>query len=154
MTLQKSVAKGMTDYLAERKIRPDAMFFLGDNFYGKMAGGVKCRRWKTQFSNIYPSKVFPGPCYAILGNHEYDDEKNNKIEAQLGYAKFKKNKTRWSMPAKWYRLELGPVERPLMTVLCLTRILRTNVSSSRLKNAKCNWRGLRKSWRSQGRLPG
>ena len=60
MTQQKAVAKGMTDYLAARKIKPDAMFFLGDNFYGKMNGGVKCTRFKTQFSEIYPKSVFPG----------------------------------------------------------------------------------------------
>ena len=119
MKLQKRVAKGMADYLTERKIRPDAMFFLGDNFYGKMPGGVKCSRFKKQFSQVYSPKVFPGPCYAILGNHEYDDERKNKIEAQLGYAEYKKNRTRWSMPGKWYRLELGPSEKPLMTVLCL-----------------------------------
>ena len=118
MTQQKAVAKGMTDYLAARKIKPDAMFFLGDNFYGKMNGGVKCTRFKTQFSEIYPKSVFPGPCHAILGNHEYDDQNKVKIEAQLGYAKYKPG-TRWNMPGKWYRLDIGPAQKPLMTVLCL-----------------------------------
>ena len=118
MKRQLAVAKGMTDYLTKRKIKPNAMFFLGDNFYGKMPGGVKCKRWKTQFSAVYPPKVFPGPCYAILGNHEYDDEPKNKIEAQINYSKHKPN-TRWSMPAKWYRLDLGPEKDPLITVLCL-----------------------------------
>ena len=119
MKMQKSVAKGMTDYLTKRRIKPDAMFLMGDNFYGKMEGGVECSRFKTQFSEVYPAKVFPGPCYAILGNHEYDDQpKQVKIEAQIGYAEYKPN-TRWSMPAKWYRLDLGPEKNPLMTVLCL-----------------------------------
>ncbi|MGJ8672231.1 metallophosphoesterase [Rubritalea sp.] len=118
MTQQKAVAKGMTTYLAERKVSPDAMFCLGDNFYGKMNGGVKCSRWKNQFSEVYPKSVFPGPCHAILGNHEYDDQPKVKIEAQLGYSKFKPG-TRWNMPAKWYRLDIGPAEKPLMTVLCL-----------------------------------
>ena len=115
---QKSVARGMTTYLKEHSITPDAMFFLGDNFYGKMPGGVKCTRWRNQFSKVYLKSNFPGPCYAILGNHEYDDEPKNKIKAQLNYAKHKP-KTRWSMPGKWYRLELGPEETPLVTVICL-----------------------------------
>lgn len=118
MTQQKAVAKGMTNYLGDRKIRPEAMFLLGDNFYGRMNGGVKCTRFKTQFSAVYPSKVFPGPCHAILGNHEYDDQPKIKVEAQLGYAKHKPG-TRWNMPNKWYRLDIGPEEKPLMTVLCL-----------------------------------
>lgn len=118
MKLQKAVAQSMTGYLSKRKATPEAMFLLGDNFYGKMPGGVQCKRWKTQFSDIYPPKVFPCPCYAILGNHEYDDQHKVKIEAQLGYAKHRPN-TRWSMPGKWYRLDLGPSENPLMTVLCI-----------------------------------
>ena len=118
MTRQESVANSMTNYLEAHSIEPEAMFFLGDNFYGEMPGGVECLRWKKQFSEVYPPSVFPGPCYAILGNHEYDDEPKNKIEAQLNYSKHKPN-TRWRMPAKWYRLELGPTENPLMTVLCL-----------------------------------
>ena len=118
MTQQKAVAKGMINYLHELKARPEAMFFLGDNFYGRMNGGVKSPRFKKQYSAVYPAKFFPGPCHAILGNHEYDDQPKVKIEAQLGYAKYKPN-TRWNMPAKWYRLDIGPEEKPLMTVLCL-----------------------------------
>ena len=118
MDRQKAVAKSMINYLGDLKVKPDAMFFLGDNFYGKMPGGVESPRWKTQFSDIYPRRKFPGPCYAILGNHEYDDQPKLKIEAQLNYAK-SNPRTRWSMPHKWYRLELGPKNNPLMTVLCL-----------------------------------
>ncbi|MGJ8676321.1 MAG: metallophosphoesterase [Akkermansiaceae bacterium] len=118
MTQQIAVAKGMTNYLSERSITPEAMFLLGDNFYGKMNGGVKCPRWKKQFTDVYPRSVFPGPCHAILGNHEYDDQLKVKVDAQLAYAKFKLG-TRWNMPAKWYRLDIGPAENPLMTVLNL-----------------------------------
>lgn len=115
---QSAVARGMAGYLTKNEITPEAMFFLGDNFYGKMPGGVKCPRWKKQFSAFYPPEIFPCPCYAILGNHEYDDEPKNKITAQLNYKKHKPA-TRWNMPAKWYRVDLGPEEAPLMTVLCL-----------------------------------
>ena len=115
---QKAVARGMTGYLTKHKITPEAMFLLGDNFYGEMPGGVECSRWKKQFSDIYPPAVYPGPCYAILGNHEYDDQRKKKIIAQLNYKKHKPT-TRWNMPAKWYRVDLGPQQSPLMTVLCL-----------------------------------
>ncbi|MDB9741833.1 metallophosphoesterase [Akkermansiaceae bacterium] len=118
MALQTEVANSMIGYLKEKEIQPDAMFFLGDNFYGKMNGGVKSSRFRKQFSEVYPRSSFPGPCYAILGNHEYDDQYKVKIEAQIGYNKSKPG-TRWNMPNKWYRVDFGPKEAPLMTTLFL-----------------------------------
>jgi hypothetical protein len=115
---QKSVAKGMVRYMADKKIRPQCLFLLGDNFYGPFKGGVKCPRWKEQFSDIYQKKDFPFPCNALLGNHDYDDEPVTKLAAELAYAKANPG-TRWNMPAKWYRIELGPAAKPLVTVLML-----------------------------------
>lgn len=116
--MQRAVAKGMTDYMRAANFQPEAMFFLGDNFYGSFKGGTDCPRWKEQFSDVYPKAVFPGPCYAILGNHDYDDEPVEKLKAELAYPKAHPG-TRWTMPSKWYRLEFQQAGKPLMTVLCL-----------------------------------
>lgn len=115
---QTAVARGMASYTTEHKIRPEAMFLLGDNFYGPFKGGTDCPRWKTQFEDMYPKEVFPCPCHCVLGNHDYDDEPVDKLKAELAYAKAHPG-TRWNLPAKWYRLELGPASKPLVTVLAL-----------------------------------
>jgi hypothetical protein len=89
---------------------------LGDNFYSKMEGGVKSPRWNTGFEEMYPASSFPGPCWAVLGNHDYHDNKGGE-QTQLAYAKETPG-TRWTMPHKWYRVDL-PRENPAITLLCL-----------------------------------
>ena len=115
---QVAVAKGMAAYIAARNIRPEGMLLLGDNFYGDMDGGVRCPRFQRQFESMYPKEVIPGACYAVLGNHDYDDQREVKVTAQLNYAQANPQ-TRWTMPSKWYRAELGPKEKPLVTLLAL-----------------------------------
>ncbi len=98
-------------------IRPEGLFLLGDNFYGTFKGGVNCPRWKTGFEDMYPESVFPGPCWAMLGNHDYDEENGLKLAAELEYAEAKPG-TRWTMPAKWYRVD-WPAKNPILTCLVL-----------------------------------
>jgi hypothetical protein len=64
-----------------------------------------------------PAAQFPGPCYALLGNHDYNVEPAGKCEAQLAYAAAQPG-TRWTLPAKWYRFDF-PHDRPLVTFLAL-----------------------------------
>jgi len=116
--MQKAVAKGMESYMNSAGFTPEAMFLLGDNFYGPFKGGTNCPRWKEQFSMVYPKSVFPGSCHAVLGNHDYDDEPVEKLKAELAYAKANPG-TRWNMPAKWYRLDIAQAGNPLMTVLAV-----------------------------------
>lgn len=113
---QQSVAQAMARYVATQRIRPEALFFLGDNFYGQLEGGVKSPRWQRQFEEAYPPSVFDCPCYAVLGNHDYHVEPAGKHDAQLAYARTPG--TRWTMPAKWYRFEF-PRANPLVTFLAL-----------------------------------
>jgi len=117
LSQQTAVAKAMQSYIAGHHIRPGALFLLGDNFYGKFEGHVKCPRWKTQFEEMYPRAAFDCPCYAILGNHDYHVEPADKLDAQLAYAGATPG-TRWTMPAKWYRFEF-PRLNPLVTFLAL-----------------------------------
>ena len=115
-TAQSQVAIGMRRYAAENAIKPQALLMLGDNWYGELAGGAQSPRWEKQFEAMYPADVFPGPAYAILGNHDYQKWPESKVEAELAYAK--KAHTRWTMPARWYRFEF-PAKKPLITFLAL-----------------------------------
>ena len=110
---QKAVARGMARYAASLGKKPDGVMFLGDNFYGPMPGGLKSPRWQTGFSDVYPGADFPGPCWAIFGNHDYHDNRGGEL-VQLGYAGSLGRKTRWTCPAKFYRVDL-----PQVTLLML-----------------------------------
>ena len=101
---QQQVARAMISYAQGQAIQPAALLLLGDNFYG-------------QFEETYPASQFGGPCYALLGNHDYNVEPAGKCEAQLAYAAAHPG-TRWTMPAKWYRFDF-PQARPLVTFLML-----------------------------------
>jgi hypothetical protein len=114
---QIAVAKAMQDYAADLKFTPDGLFLVGDNFYGAFPEGLDSPRWKTEFEDMYPAKAFPGPCWAILGNHDYDNEPVTKVKAELAYHDARPG-TRWTMPAKWYRFE-WPAKDPVMTCLML-----------------------------------
>lgn len=114
---QRQVAQAMGSYAREQNIAPSALFLLGDNFYGQLDGGAACPRWQTQFEEMYPPSQFRGPCYSLLGNHDYNVEPAGKAEAQLAYAAAHPG-TRWTMPAKWYRFDF-PQERSLVTFLAL-----------------------------------
>jgi 3',5'-cyclic AMP phosphodiesterase CpdA len=119
---QQAVSDGMTKYLAARRIRPDALLLLGDNFYGGLGGkGVNSSRWDLNVESMYPAGVFPGPMYAVLGNHDYNDEKGHaSVNAQLAYAR-REPRPRWTMPDRWYRFDVAAPRRsgPLATFLAL-----------------------------------
>lgn len=114
---QRAVAAGMIGYTKAMKLKPEGLFLLGDNFYGSFKGGVNCPRWKTEFEDMYPASVFPGPCWALLGNHDYDEEPVEKLKAELAYASATPG-TRWHLPSKWYRLQ-WPRVNPVLTCLVL-----------------------------------
>jgi hypothetical protein len=116
-SMQSQVAAAMQGYVKSRGITPEGLFMLGDNFYGTMDGGVASPRWKEGFEDMYPADVFPGPCWAMLGNHDYDEENFHKVAAELSYADANPG-TRWKMPAKWYRVDY-PAQNPVVTCLIL-----------------------------------
>jgi tartrate-resistant acid phosphatase type 5 len=86
-TAQSQVALGMRRYAKERDVDPQALFMLGDNWYGELAGGAQSLHWQTQFETMYPADAFPGPAYAILGNHDYQKWPDSKVESELEYAR-------------------------------------------------------------------
>lgn len=103
---QRQVAEAMSRYVADSKMRPDWLILLGDNFYNDFGPVERLpkARWREGFEQMYPAAIFPGPCPAILGNHDYLDWLDGP-DAQIAYAK--STKTRWHMPAKWYRKDWG-----------------------------------------------
>ena len=113
---QAGVARGMRLYAQQQGLKAQALLMLGDNWYGELGGGVHSPRWKTQFEEMYPAEAFDCPAYAILGNHDYQRWPESKVDAELEYARM--GKTRWTMPARWYRFEF-PAKNPLMTVIAL-----------------------------------
>jgi len=111
---QKAVAKAMQDFAKKNSLKPEAMFMIGDNFYGPTKDGftTESKRWKLEIEEMYPAASFPGPMYAVLGNHDYHDNAGGQ-EVQLAYSK--KTGVRWKMPNKWYRQDFGG----LLTLICL-----------------------------------
>jgi hypothetical protein len=114
---QTAVATAMKSYAGKLGRAPAGLFLVGDNFYGTLANGAQSSRWKTDFEEMYPATIFPGPCWTMLGNHDYHAEPAGKFQAQLDYAASHPG-TRWTMPAKWYRLD-WPSVNPLITCLVL-----------------------------------
>lgn len=121
---QGQVAGGMRRYAAAHGLRPEALFLLGDNWYGDLVGGAQSERWQTQFEQMYPASAFPGPAYAMLGNHDYQylPASVNKVEAELEYARVGRGvdggRTRWTLPERWYSFDF-PQRKPLIRCLVL-----------------------------------
>ena len=115
-TAQAKVAAGLRAYAKQHSVRPQALFMLGDNWYGELAGGASSPRWQSHFEEMYPAGEFPCPAYAVLGNHDYQRWPDSKVDAELEYAR--NEKSRWTMPARWYRFEF-PAQDPLVTFLAL-----------------------------------
>jgi len=113
---QSRVAARMRKYAQKHRLQTQSLLMLGDNWYGELAGGAQSPRWQMQFEAMYPPEVFDCPAYAILGNHDYQNWPESKVDAELEYAR--KRKTRWTMPARWYRFEF-PQKTPLITFLAL-----------------------------------
>ena len=114
---QKAVAVSMAKWMQNNQSHPGAMFLLGDNWYGRLPGGTNDPRWNDQFESMYPVNLFPGPAYAVLGNHDYEHHAGfDKVQLQLDYPK--QRKTRWTMPAKHYTFT-WPEKNPLITFICL-----------------------------------
>jgi hypothetical protein len=115
---QKGVAAAMKSFCQGSGIRPESILLLGDNFYSAAKDGFSTEsvRWKNTFEDVYPATDFPGPCWAVLGNHDYHDNPGGE-KVQLDYAK--NAGTRWKMPGKWYRFDLGPAALPMATVIAL-----------------------------------
>lgn len=114
---QAATAAAMRLWVDQRHIRPEALFMLGDNWYGDMGVGYASGRWQKQFEQMYPASHFPGKAYVVLGNHDYERKVSSKVDLELGYAAHAKG-TRWTLPARWYTFQY-PENNPVITFICL-----------------------------------
>jgi hypothetical protein len=121
VSAQAAVASAMRSYAQGNAVQPQALLMLGDNWYGALPGGANSPRWDRQFEAMYPADVFPGPAYALLGNHDYQNYPESKVSAELDYARSDRSggkTTRFFLPSRWYRFEF-PTVNPLITVIAL-----------------------------------
>jgi tartrate-resistant acid phosphatase type 5 len=117
LTGQTATAKQMQKYAASNALKSEALFMLGDSWYGPLPGGIKDARWKVQFEDMYPRSAFDCPAYSIMGNHDYQKMAGVvKTEMELEYAK--QPGTRWTQPALWYTFDF-PKKNPLLHVIAL-----------------------------------
>jgi 3',5'-cyclic AMP phosphodiesterase CpdA len=112
----------MRQYALKNQLKTDCLFMLGDSWYGEMPGGVNDPRWQTQFEQMYPADVFPGPAYQVMGNHDYQRMPMSKRDMELEYAK--RPKTRWTQPGLWYSYTFPSApetvgQKPLLKVIAL-----------------------------------
>lgn len=119
---QAEVAGAMKSYLSRNKVQTSGLLLLGDNFYGKVDGGVNSSRWKSGYEDMYPASSFPGPSCVVLGNHDYHDNALGD-QMQLEYPRLN-SQSRWTLPSKWYRRDF-PEQDPLVTFLFLDSNLPT-----------------------------
>ncbi len=111
---QKVVATAMASYVEHNHFKLDAVLLLGDNFYVPLPGGADDSQWKTLFEQMYDPKRLAAPFYAVLGNHDYQE---NRAQVELDYAKCNPQ-SRFKLPARRYRVNL-PQDQPLVTLLAL-----------------------------------
>lgn len=132
---QSNVSRAMQQYIADHQLKPEGLLLVGDNFYGKMEGGLQSPRWQAGFESMYPAATFPGRCWAVLGNHDYHDNEGGQ-NTQLAYSRETAG-TRWTMPAKWYRVDLPAVD-PVLTMLFLDSNLRNVSGGSRASKPRAS----------------
>jgi tartrate-resistant acid phosphatase type 5 len=112
---QRVVAADMATYLKSSQHKIDAMFLAGDNFYVPLEQGIADAKWRTMFEDLYDRKTFDFPFYVALGNHDYLAD---RFLTEFAYAQANP-KSRWKMPARWYRVDLPDARNPLVTALVL-----------------------------------
>lgn len=106
---QKSVAKGMDQYISQNKV--DFILTLGDNFYADGVKSVHDNHFYESWKNIYSfhEKL---PWYITLGNHDY----MGSVDAQIEYGKTNPN---WILPYPYYSLNLKSQDRDIGTLTIL-----------------------------------
>jgi len=114
--MQWKVGRAM-ESVAEREGRLDAVFLLGDNFYGKSLTGINDWNWQLKFERVYSGQWLSHvPFYATLGNHDYPTSQKFELE----YAAQHKGSGRWQMPAHTYMRDFGGSSgQPLLRVVFL-----------------------------------
>jgi tartrate-resistant acid phosphatase type 5 len=78
-----------------KKIKPQFIISVGDNFYENGVQSVDDPHWQKSFEEVYRDPALQIRWYCILGNHDY----HANCDAQVAYNKIN---LRWNMPARYY----------------------------------------------------
>jgi tartrate-resistant acid phosphatase type 5 len=97
---QSTVANRLDRYA--QYLKPAFVTLLGDNFYPAGVASTTDVHWKASFSNVYKGSNLPDKFFAVLGNHDYQQN----TQAELDYGK---TNPRWVMPARYYT-EVFPID--------------------------------------------
>lgn len=100
-SLQKNVARAMSDYCRGAPTPVDFAVSTGDNFYDDGVSSASDAQWQTKFEAMYPVATMPFPFFAVLGNHDWRSDPN----AQLVYGA--NSETRWNMDGFYYARSMG-----------------------------------------------
>lgn len=95
----------------------DAVTINGDNFYQNGVSSVDDPQWGAKFEQPYDRPGLNGlPFYAVLGNHDYGITSTGDKQAQIDYTFLPvgigpgmRASDKWTMPAAWYDVQIGPV---------------------------------------------
>ncbi len=90
----QTIVANRLDYYAQY-IKPAFVTLLGDNFYPAGVASTTDTHWKASFSNVYKGSNLPDKFYAVLGNHDYQQNP----QAEIDYGRLN---PRWVMPARYY----------------------------------------------------
>jgi diadenosine tetraphosphatase ApaH/serine/threonine PP2A family protein phosphatase len=122
---QREVAATLASYVGGHRPAFNAVLTAGDNLPARLKS-VDDMNWQKLFEDMYDASRINIPFYATLGNHDYDE---GKQQYEFEYVA-KHPDSRFKLLANWYRLEF-PQGRPLVTVLML--------NSNRAKLSKEDW---------------
>ncbi|WP_157618402.1 metallophosphoesterase [Spirosoma spitsbergense] len=90
----QTLVAGRMDRYAQY-IKPSFITLLGDNFYPAGVASTTDAHWTQSFGNVYKGTYLPQKFYAVLGNHDYQQN----TQAEIDYSKVN---PRWVMPARYY----------------------------------------------------
>lgn len=102
---QRAVAAGIEKVCAARGC--DAVLLLGDNIYSFGPSSVDDPQWSTKFEAPFAKLALP--FHPVMGNHDYGQARPDAsfAKAQIAVA-YSARSTKWKMPARVYRIALGP----------------------------------------------
>lgn len=95
----------------------DAVTLNGDNYYQNGVASVDDPQWGPKFEQPYDRPGLNGlPFYVVLGNHDYGITSTGDKQAQIDYTFLPvgigpgmRASAKWTMPAAWYDVQIGPV---------------------------------------------
>ena len=92
---QQAVANQMI--LQSKKMHPNFIMTVGDNFYEDGVNDIQDDHWKKSFSDVYKNLTTDYDWFITLGNHDY----RGKPEAQMAYHSVNPH---WNLPDRYYSI--------------------------------------------------